>query len=208
MKNLFFPLWQIVLFLLLVNLSSAESVSSVRLLNGYNWNSWNHDKKLAFVAGFITGSDWVASNSFFSESLFPNDIVRQKSKAIWEEVTDEAGKVISIPKTQLSQKYSAIDVMMYSMYDSYQKNDSYQKAIIMVSDTDIVKGLDQLYSTRENLKILVSNGIYLIHKKLKGTSDDDINILLPYLRGEKEVPLGWIIPVYENGKFIKIIEFP
>jgi hypothetical protein len=208
MKKLFFLLWPIVLFLLLVNLSSAESSGSVRLLNGHNWTSWNHDQKLAFIDGFIAGSDWVASNSLFPEALFPNDGVRERSKAIWKEVTGEVGEVISTPKTQLSQNYTAIDVLLHSMYDAYKKNDSYQKAIIKVSDTDIVDGLNQLYSARENLKIIVSNATYLVQKKLKGASDDDINILLPYLRGDKEVPLGWIIPVYDNGKFIKIIEFP
>lgn len=208
MTKLFFSLSQIVLILLLVNLCSAESAGSVRLLNGNNWISWNHDQKLAFISGFIGGSDWVASNSLFSEALFPNDSVRKKSKAIWEEITDVANKAISSPKTQVSQKYTAIDVLMYSMYDAYKKNDSYQKAIIKVSDTDIVNGLNQLYSSNENLKIIISNATYLVQKKLKGASVDDINILLPYLRGEKEVPPGWIIPVYKNGKFIKIIEFP
>jgi hypothetical protein len=208
MKKLIFTLLPIVLFLLLVNLSSAESAGSVRLQNGHDWTSWNHDQKLAFMAGFIAGSNWVVSNSLFSESLFPNDGVRQRSKVIWAEVTDEAGKAISSPKTQLSQKYTAIDVLMYSMYDAYKKNDSYQKAIIKVSDADIVDGLNQLYSSNENLKIIVSNATYLVQKKLNGVSANDINILLPYLRGEKEVPPGWIIPVYENGKFIKIIDFP
>jgi hypothetical protein len=208
MKKLFFSLCLTMLFLLLMNFRSAESAGSVQLLNGHNWTSWNHEQKLSFIAGFIAGSDWVASNSLFSESLFPDDAFRQRSKSIWEEVIGEAGNALSAPKKQSSQKYTAIDVLMYSMYDAYKKNDSYQKAIIKVSDKDIADGLNQLYRTRENLKITVSNATYLVQKKLKGASADDINILLPYLRGEKEVPLGGIIPVYNNGKFIKIIEFP
>ena len=206
MKKLFFSLWLIVQFFLLVNLCSAESAGSIRLVNGYNWTSWNHDQKLAFIAGFVAGSDWVATNSLFPESLLPNDGLRQRSKAIWEAVTGEAKKDFSTPK---AQKYSAAEVFLYSMYDSYKKNDDYQRAIIKVSVTDMVNGLNQLYSEPKNLKILVSNATYLFHKKLKGASSDDINILLPYLRGDKEVPVGWMIPVYDkNGKLIKIIEFP
>ena len=109
MKKLFFSLWLIVLFLLLVNPCSAESASSIRLVNGYNWTSWNYDQKLAFISGLIAGSDWVATNSLFSESLFPNDDVRRKSQAIWEEVTDEVKKDFSTPK---GQKYTAVDILL------------------------------------------------------------------------------------------------
>jgi hypothetical protein len=178
-KKPFFSLCLTMLFLLLMNFRSAESAGSVRYLNGHNWTSWSHEQKLSFIGGFIAGSDWVASNSLFSEALFSNDAVRRRSKSIWEEVTGEAGNVLSAPKKQSSQKYTAIDVLMYSMYDAYKKNDSYQKAIIKVSDKDIVDGLNQLYGTRENLKITVSNATYLVQKKLKGASADDISILLP-----------------------------
>lgn len=206
MKRLFFSLWLIVPFLLLVNLRSAESASSIRLVNGHNWTSWSYDQKLAFISELIAGSDWVATNSLFSESLFPNDDVRRRSQAIWEEVTGEAKEDFSTSK---GPKYSAVDVLLYSMYDAYKKNGDYQRAIIKVSVTDIVNGLNRLYNVPKNLKILVSNGTYLVQKQLKGASSDDINILLPYLRGEKELPLGWIIPVHDkNGKLIKIIEFP
>jgi len=93
MRKLPFLLGPIVLFLLLINLSSAKFAGSVRLLNGNNWTSWSHDEKLAFMGGFISDGDWVASNSLFSEALFPNEGFRQRSKALWEEATSEAGKV-------------------------------------------------------------------------------------------------------------------
>ena len=85
----------------------------------------------------------------------------------------------------------------------------YNKAIIKSSNYDIAGGLNQFYSDRDNLIVAISNAIYFVQKKLTGTSIEDLNVLLPYLRGEKEIPAGWIIPIYdENGNFIKIIEFP
>lgn len=207
MKRFFFVCS--ILFLAAVNISQAQPVGSLRTLTGNDWNKWHNDKKLAFVTGFMCGSDWVATNSLFPDSLFPNETVRQRAKSTWNQVTKEAGQAISDPKTSSVNKYNVMDVLLYSMFDSYKKNDLYNKAIIKAPNTDIVRGLNQFYLDHDNIKVLISNAIYLVQKKLKGVPTEDVNKLLPYLRGEKVIPPGWIIPVYDkNGKFIKIIEFP
>ncbi len=198
-----------IMILAAVNVSQAQSVSSSRILNGNDWNIWDLEKKLSFVTGFMCGSDWVASNSLFPDSLFPNETVRQGAKVIWDQVTKEAGQAISDQKTSSAKKYNAMEVLLYSMFDSYKKNDLYNKAIIKAPNTDIVRGLNQFYLDHDNMKVLISNAIYLVQKRLKGAPTEDINELLPYLRGEKEIPPGWIIPVYDkNSKLIRIIEFP
>jgi hypothetical protein len=198
-----------ILFFAAVNVSEAQPIGSLRILNGNDWNKWDHDKRLAFVAGFMCGSDWVATNSLFSDSLFPNETVRHRAKAIWDEVTNEVGQAISDPKTLSTKKYTSMEVILYSMVDSYKKNDSYNKAIIKLPNTEIVRGLNQFYLDHDNVKVLISNATYLVQKKLKGAPVEDINILLPYLRGEKEIPPGWIVPVYDKkGKFVRVVEFP
>jgi len=189
-----------------LNMSQSQSVSSLRIFNGKDWNKWNHEKKVSFIVGFMCGSDWVASNSIVPDSLFPDKGVHQRAKVIWNEVVNEVERVTPDPKTPSVKKYSATDVFLFSMFDSYKKNDLYNKAIIKVSSTDIVSALNLFYSDPSNLKVVISNAVYLIHRKLKGAPSEDINILLPYLRGEKKFPPGWIIPVYDkNGKFVKII---
>ncbi len=90
MKSFFFVCF--ILFLAAINVSEAQPIGSLRMLNGNDWNKWDHDKRLAFVAGFIYGSDWVATNSLFPDSLFPNETVRQGAKVIWDQVTKEAEK--------------------------------------------------------------------------------------------------------------------
>ena len=99
--------------------------------------------------------------------------------------------------------------MAYSMFDSYKKNELYERAIIKVPTESIVSRLNQLYTDSANLKVPISGAIYLAKKITDGASKDDVNTILPYLRGDKPVPLGWIIPVYDKtGKYIKVIEFP
>lgn len=183
--------------------------TSVQMLAGGDWNQWHNDKKVEFVDGFISGSYWVASNSMFPESMFSDETVRAGAQILWEKATAEFGKAIDNPKLQLPRQYTAKDIMAYSMFDSYKKNELYERAIIKVPTETIVSRLNQLYADSANLKVPISGAIYLAKKITDGASKDDVNTILPYLRGDKPVPPGWIIPVYDKtGKYIKVIEFP
>lgn len=197
------------------NVVVAGPVESLRILNGTDWKNWSHEKKMGFIDGFICGSDWVATNSLFPDSdFFPNDdkgrTIRQGAQAIWDQVTNEAGQSISSKRASSEKKYTAMEVVLYSMYDSYKKNDLYNKAIIKTLNAEIVSGLNQFYLDQANVKVLISNAVYLVKKKMNGAPTEDINELLPYLRGEKENRGGWgIFPVYDkNGKVVRAIEFP
>lgn len=187
----------------------AQPGGSAQVLAGGEWNQWHNDKKVAFVDGFISGSHWVASNSILPASVFPNGPVRTGAQILWEKATDEFGKAIANPKTQMPRQYTANDMMLYALFDGYKKNALYERAIIKVPTHAIVGRLNQLYGDSANLKVTISDAIYLAKKITEGASKDDVNTLLPYLRGDKPVPSGWIIPVYDkSGKYVKVIEFP
>ena len=118
--------------------------TSVQMLAGGDWNQWHNDKKIKFVDGFISGSYWVASNSMFPESMFSDETVRAGVQILWEKVTAELGKAIDNPKLQLPRQYTAKDIMAYSMFDSYKKNELYERTIIKVPTETIVSRLNQL----------------------------------------------------------------
>ncbi len=183
--------------------------TSVQMLAGGDWNQWHNDKKVKFVDGFISGSHWVASNSMFPESMFSDETVRTGAQILWEKATAEFGKAIDNPKLQLPRQYTAKDIMASGMFDSYKKNELYERTIIKVPTETIISRLNQLYADSANLKVPISGAIYLAKKITDGASKDDVITILPYLRGDKPVPPGWIIPVYDKtGKYIKVIEFP
>jgi len=187
----------------------AQPAVSDQIPAGRDWNQWHHDKKVAFVDGFISGSHWVASNSMFPESMFADENVRTGAQLLWEKATAEFGKAIENPKAEMPRQYTAKDSMLYAMFDGYKKNELYRRAIISAPTQMIVGHLNQLYADWANLKVPLSGAIYLAKKITDGASRDDVNTLLPYLRGDKPVPPGWIIPVYDKtGKYIKVIEFP
>lgn len=204
-----------ILFLVAVSVSAGEPIGALRILSGNDWNKWDHQTKLGFIDGFMCGSGWVATNSLFPDSdFFPSDkkgdTIRHGAKGLWEQITNEAGQSMSNQRASLERKYTSMEVLLYSMYDSYKKNDLYNKAIIKTPNTEIVNGLNQFYVDQANAKVLISNAVYIVKKKLNGAPTEDINELLPYLRGEKENRGGWgIFPVYDkNGKVVRVIEFP
>lgn len=188
----------------------AQSDAPAQVLAGGDWNQWRKDKKIAFVEGFVSGSHWVASNSILPASLFPNETVRTRAQTIWEQAKNEFGKVIANPKMQLPRhEYTAADIILYGMFDGYKKNELYERAIIKLPTQTLVDRINQLYADSVNLKVPIDGAIYLAKKIANGTSENDVNTLLPYLRGDKPPPPGWIIPVYDKtGKYIKVIEFP
>ena len=133
--------------------------TSVQMLAGGDWNQWHNDKKVEFVDGFISGSHWVASNSMFPESMFSDETVRAGALILWEKATAEFGKAIDNPKLQLPRQYTAKDIMAYGMFDSYKKNELYERTIIKVPTETIVSRLNQLYADSANLKVPISGAI-------------------------------------------------
>lgn len=204
------PLFPLVLTDFQVVQAAELSDAPVQMLAGGDWNQWHNDKKVVFVDGFISGSHWVASNSMFPESMFSDETLRTGAQILWEKATAELGKAIDDPKAQIPRQYTAKDVMLYAMFDGYKKNELYKRAVISVPTVTIISRLNQLYADSANLKVPISGAIYLAKKIADGgASKDDVNTILPYLRGDKPVPPGWIIPVFDKtGKYIKVIEFP
>ena len=90
------------LILSIVAVSQAQTIVSYRTINGNDWNKLDNNGKLIFITGFMSGSDWVATNSIVSDSIFGNDEVRQKATEIWDEDTHEFDKYMTDPKIQQS----------------------------------------------------------------------------------------------------------
>ena len=203
------PLFPLAMTNFIASQASELSDTHLEILAGRDWNQWQNDRKVVFIDGFISGSHWVASNSMFPESMFSDETVRAGAQILWEKATAEFGKAIDNPKLQLPRQYTAKDIMAYGMFDSYKKNELYERAIIKVPTETIVSRLNQLYADSANLKVPISGAVYLAKKITDGASKDDVNTILPYLRGDKPIPPGWIIPVYDKtGKYIRVIEFP
>lgn len=189
-------------------LLAASSCGAAAEWTGSDWNGWTVERKAQFLEGFVAGSQWVASNSI-APFLVPDEKVRDYAKRLWEQSTAEFSQATQNPKNRLLPKYSAGDVTLIMMFDSYKKNPLFERAIITSPVQQVSDRLDSIFREPTNRKIPLSYAIYLAKKIIGGLASEDASVLLPYLRGEKPVPPGWIIPVYDSkGRFVKVIEFP
>ncbi len=186
------------------------SSSATAEWTGADWIGWSAERKVRFLDGFVAGSQWVASNSIVPSSLFsPDASVQANAKALWEQSSKEFAQAMRNPKEKLPPKYTAAEVTVIMMYDSYAKTPLFERTIISNPVQQISDRLDAIFREPKNYKISLPNAVYLAKKIIGGLSSNDVNILLPYLRGEKVVPPMWIVPVYDsNKKFVKVIEFP
>ena len=184
------------------------SASTFAQATGSDWVQWEAQRKAAYIDGLISGSYWVAANSVVPASVFPNEAVRKRAETVWAEATSEFQEALSSQKPPPA-KYSATDVMLYAMFDGFKKNPLYERAMIKISTEVLVDGINSLFTDQQNRIIKVNDAAYLVRKQVEGAPKEDIQILLPYLRGEKPVPAGWIVPVRDpkTGK-VRIVEFP
>jgi len=189
-------------------LFAIVSTSAAAEWTGTDWNGWTKERKVMFLDGFVAGSHWVASNSI-APFFIPDETIRDYARKLWEQSNAEYSRATENPKQKFPPKYNAGEVMLIMMYDSYQKNPLFERTIITNPVQQISDRLDTIFREPRNQKIAVSNAIYLAKKIIGGLPVEDMNILLPYLRGEKPAPFFGIIPVYDsNKKFVKAIEFP
>jgi hypothetical protein len=187
---------------------SAASASASAQATGNDWIQWDASRKAAYIEGIISGSSSVASNSIVPASLFPNGPIRQRAETVWQSASNEFKQALSSQKAPPT-KYNAADMMLYSMFDGLKKNSLYERAMIKTSPDAIVQGLNQLFNDAKNRIIKLNDATYLVKKQIEGAPEEDIQALLPYLRGEEPVPAGWIVPIKDpkTGK-VRVVEFP
>jgi hypothetical protein len=203
-------LWRgMMLFSFPIAVLFAATHVSAQVPTGADWSKWTPDRKNQFLEGFIVGSRWVASNAILPASIFPDEQIKTKAKEDWEQATKEFISATNDPKIEFPAKYNAGNVMLIMTYDAFKKNPTFERAIITNSTQALVSRLDELFKDRDNRKIQIADAVYLAKKMLEGLSTADAKVLLPYLRGEKRMPDGAMVPVYDaRGKFVKAIEFP
>lgn len=74
----------------------------------------------------------------------------------------------------------------------------------------LIDGIDILYSDFKNRSVFLVDAIYVVNKQIKGTSQDDIEKILLWLRsgGKWENKDKFLTVKDAEGKVIKIISFP
>jgi len=197
MKKIIYALTMLML-LSFVNMGSAKSLSEY---DGTAWNGFTESTKLTYIMGFIAGSGYVVTETYFPP---PKDFDRSKGFLL-------VGKVYKPDKKgEKSQNISFTkeEMILWGHHRSTTQNDAllpYNIAEITVGQ--IVSGLNILYKDFRNARIKISDAIYVVKKQIEGLSDEDTEKILLYLRGGKSNSDLLFIKDSE-GKYVRWLSFP
>lgn len=153
--------------------------------SGNEWVKWDVPSKYGFIGGFIAGGAYVAIGS-------QTEMINKNIKK--EEV------LIGKP----GEKKDEISSLIMYLQDDNEK-DLARYFIKGIASDQLVAGLDELYINSHHRSIKVVDAIYLVRKKLEGTSSDEINATIEYLISGKDIRKLHFTD--RNGKFQAVI-FP
>lgn len=186
-----------------------ESIAETRDINEYDgndWRSWNYNRKMNFIAGFIAGSGHVTTKShtyLHTTSplmLLPSSINEKKADDLWREV-------MSI-LMQKKKTYKADDVKLIVYIEIKRMQDFLSDySIPNITSGQIADGLDILYEDFKNRNILLVDAVYVIKRQITGSPPEDIERILLYLRSNRK-EYKHLQVEDEKGKIIRIISFP
>jgi len=187
------------LILILILLPTVGIAEDIVEYNGNTWRSWNFERKTYFVAGFIGGSAYTIMKNQFSSSV---SFDQKKASDLWIET------MTPYASAQKQKIYNADDIKLIVYIEGKYMRDSLSDYLIAeISSDQIADGLDILYKDFKNRNILLMDAIYVIKKQIKGSTPEDIERILLYLRSDKKEDKHLRIKD-EKGKIIKIISFP
>jgi len=151
--------------------------------NGNDWQKSHEVEKLSFALGFIQGVNYVVDQNMNKSMQFLNKLRTEKGEKVSEFLKGSEEEEKS--RNSFLQRY----------------------AIYYVSARQIVEGTDILYKDFKNKGIKINDAIYVVKRQIEGTSPEDIEKILIYLRSNYE-NVESLITRDKNGGVINSIQFP
>ena len=142
--------------------------------NGSRWQSWSSDTRNSIVIGFMIGTAYVYQNTNFAG--YPVEYNQSRASQVTSEIFDNKKK-----------KYSPDDVLqVIELYGRGTNSTLGDFQILDISSSQIVAGLNELYSDFKNTQVHVSDAIYVVKKQITGASSQEVEAILHYVRGGKK----------------------
>lgn len=193
MKKLFFFL--VFCLMLCPNTANAEK-RDVGDPDGYDWIEWQASAKVNFIKGFVAGTGHVIGHN-----IKAHDEKYDSPKAFQAYVSFLSTKAAKPKETFSREEVSLVLGKSKEVFN----NQLFTYNIDGITNTQIVDGLNLLYSDFKNKKIKVIDAIYVVKRKIKGASSAEEEAILQYLRAGKESDKLFY---KETDGEIKLISFP
>lgn len=161
-------------------LSNAE-VTDVGKFDGHAWQTWDTSRKLIYISGVIACGNYIVEQNFVRYNIsYEKDYDEDKALLL---------RYPSLNKSKAKKKsvYTQKEVNMMLEYDKRDRNSGLLRYLIIgITNSQIVEGLNQLYSDFKNRQINLREAIYVVKKQIKGASEEEIQAILEYLRATED----------------------
>ncbi|MDH4227916.1 MAG: hypothetical protein OEV59_09260 [Deltaproteobacteria bacterium] len=167
--------------------------------NGHDWNGYPETLKIGYISGFMAGTGKVTSYVYeIAPWATENDLKLSENITV-----PKNKKTVALTREEINSIYSvagdARTMVVKISVGAY--------SIRGITVGQIRDGLDILYQDFKNKNILIVDAIYVVKKQIEGTSQEDIEKILLYLRGGK-TNIELLTTRDANGNIIKSIMFP
>ena len=185
-----------ILFLLLYPLAAIAEKQDLDSFDGTDWVEWPSIQKHAFISGYIAGSSYVVQ---YTQQNTEENYDSEKASNIYVSYLLPDQKK---PKNSFSRK--EIDLMLNNIKDDFNSG-LYSCTIYGITNGQIVEGLNSFYTDFKNKQIKLMDAVYVVKKQIKGSSTEEIEAVLQYLRSGKN--FSKLIYIDKDGKK-KYARFP
>lgn len=164
--------------LLLISSTGFSGKEDVGDFDGNDWEGWPEVRKLSFLSGFLAGSNIILENKmdpFYCSLIVSNKYKPEEAQKIWETLFEGKKKKVAFSKQEVAL------LLDYEIVSRNQALDRY--GIYGITNGQLQEGLNLFYSDFRNKQIKLFSALYLVKNQIKGTSSEEIEATIEWLRG-------------------------
>ncbi|MBE0613200.1 MAG: hypothetical protein IH604_06005 [Burkholderiales bacterium] len=164
--------------ILLFSVTATADAKDINDIDGTAWAEWPQTYKQTFVVGFLAGTANIVASHNQSR---PADFDRVAAAKMYRSyLVPDANK----PKNAFSPKEVAL--ILGNQIET-QNSNLIRYSLDEITSGQIVDGLNSFYVDFKNKQIRIRDAIYVVKTQIKGSSPEETEALLRYLRADKDV---------------------
>ncbi len=190
---------------LLFSISGFTETKKIDENNGNDWREWNLVMKTMYVSGFLAGTSYIYDKSEYISYTNNRFDFKKASDMYWSLVESLLEEKEKVPK----KIYTKEEVRQILEFESKRNNVEINNfAILKISVSQIRDGLNLLYDDFKNRQILLVDAIYVVKKQINGSSNEEVEAVLQWLRSPDKKSKKGLPEFIEKDGTKKPVIFP
>ena len=160
---------------------NANQYKNIDLNNGTAWNDFNDMMKIFYIYGCISSSTYITTGSL-GELIDTDDKENEQIKKLQEVVFFKPDKKKMFSRDEME----VFSKSMFNLSTDISNVSIQRYAMSGITIGQMISGLDELYKDYKNVNIYIQEAIYVVKKQINGSSSEEIEAILQYLRSGRD----------------------